>query len=76
MISTLFENSDLETQNQHLEEAQDNPKECTCGCLFFTDNTVEQIDHIILEYNRICDGCGNILGTWNTGFWEDTEEED
>ena len=42
--------------------------------VYFTDTPTEKIDHIILEQERTCDNCDNVIDRYDSGYWEVGED--
>ena len=53
-----------------LIESDGTPVMCKCGNDTYKDIAVDFIDNIIMEQQRICLECNEIMGVWVTGNWE------
>lgn len=45
------------------------PIKCVCGCTDFYDVTIDTIENVVCEHDRLCASCHKIVGTWSYGSW-------
>lgn len=45
------------------------PTKCTCGSTNFKDRATDHVDYLLVEKDRFCLDCGELLGCWSYGHW-------
>lgn len=47
------------------------PIKCeACGADKYRDKTTDSLDYLEVEKNRICNNCGEVMGSWSYGCWQ------
>lgn len=41
-----------------------------CGSSEYKDEPTDYIDNLVVEKERVCDKCENVMGIWSYGYWQ------